>query len=548
MRQPLENPFYYLDNFERVLAWVGQHHGDLLDEDERAFLDAFPQLPRPSRALLVRMVMRKGELFRASKLRYTEIGCALQASEPLIARGWVDPVPALALEQLFALLRKDELLQVFDSTAGRRMRKPELLDCLRASHASAQTLHQWHPALDDRIFALRINAFSERLRLMFFGNAHQDWSEFVLADLGIHRYEQVPFSPASRAFASRAEVDAYLYVQRCRERFDAGEPLVELLADVPAQAFANPWLESRRGKLLLRIGQQLERQGAFEQALRVHAGNGYPGARERAIRVLERCGQPEAALTLALQAAAAPESENEAQQLARILPRLQRSLGLQPAAQRRSATVERIDLLLPHPAGAVRVEQAVRVHLSTIDAPVHYVENTLLGSLFGLLCWDALFAPLPGAFFHPFHWAPADLDRADFHQRRAELFGGCLAHLDGDGYHECIRRTFNAKYGIHNAFVSWGMLDEALLQQALDCLPAAHLKLIFQRMLADIGSNRSGLPDLIQFWPAERRYRMIEVKGPGDRLQDNQLRWLAFADEHGLPLSVCYVQWAESAA
>src|SRR5690606_17339653 len=138
MRQPLENPFYYLDNFERVLAWVGQHHGDLLDEDERAFLDAFPQLPRPSRALLVRMVMRKGELFRASKLRYAEIGCALQASEPLVARGWIDPAPALALEQLFALLKKDELLQVFDSAAA-GLRKTELLDCLRASHASAQT-------------------------------------------------------------------------------------------------------------------------------------------------------------------------------------------------------------------------------------------------------------------------------------------------------------------------------------------------------------------------------------------------------------------------
>ncbi len=547
MRQPLENPFYYLDNFERVLAWVGQHHGDLLDEDERAFLDAFPQLPRPSRALLVRMVMRKGELFRASKLRYAEIGCAVQASEPLIARGWVDPEPVLALEQLFALLKKDELLQVFDSAAA-GLRKTELLERLRASHAIAQTLHQWHPALDDRIFALRISAFSERLRLMFFGNTHQDWSEFVLADLGIHRYEQVPFSPASRAFASRAEVDAYLHMQHCRERFDAGEPLAELLADVPTQPFANPWLESRRGKLLLRIGQQLERQGEFGHALRVHAGNSYPGARERAIRVLERCDQQEAALTLALQAAAAPESEHEAQQLARILPRLQRSLGLQPAARRHSATVERIDLLLPLPASAVRVEQAVRVHLSTADAPVHYVENTLLGSLFGLLCWDALFAPLPGAFFHPFHWAPADLGRPDFHQRRAELFAGCLAHLDGDGYRECIRRTFSAKYGIHNAFVSWDMLDEALLQQALDCLPAAHLKLIFQRMLADIGSNRSGLPDLIQFWPAERRYRMIEVKGPGDRLQDNQLRWLAFADGHGLPVSVCYVQWAESAA
>lgn len=41
---------------------------------------------------------------------------------------------------------------------------------------------------------------------------------------------------------------------------------------------------------------------------------------------------------------------------------------------------------------------------------------------------------------------------------------------------------------------------------------------------------------------------MIEVKGPGDRLQDNQLRWLDFCAEHGMPVSVCYVQWADTEA
>lgn len=59
-------------------------------------------------------------------------------------------------------------------------------------------------------------------------------------------------------------------------------------------------------------------------------------------------------------------------------------------------------------------------------------------------------------------------------------------------------------------------------------------------------ANRSGFPDLIQFWPAERRYNMIEVKGPGDRLQDNQLRWIGFCVLHQMPVSVCYLQWLEA--
>ncbi|MBE7377133.1 VRR-NUC domain-containing protein [Pseudomonas lopnurensis] len=543
MRQALENPFYYLENFQQVLSWVGRHHGDLLDEHERAFLDRFPQLPQASRALLVRMVMRKGALFRASKLLYGEIGCPHRAAQALIEQGWVGPAPALSLEQLFGLLKKNELVQIFGAARASSLRKSELLENLRPHYSEARPLEDWCAQLDDKVFALCIDPLCERLRLMFFGNIHQDWSEFVLADLGIYRYEQVPFSSESRAFQSRADLDAYLQLQRSRERFDAGDDLAEVLADIPRQPYANDWLESRRGKLLLRIAQQFERLGELPEALRLHACNRYPTARERAIRVLERCGQPEAALELALQAQAAPESEHETQQLERLLPRLQRALGLQTARCHRTEP-ERIDLVLPR---AASVEQAVREHLSTPQAPLYYVENALVGSLFGLLCWEAIFAPLPGAFFHPFHWAPADLNRPDFHQRRAELFARCLACLDSDDYRDCIQRTFQAKFGIHNAFVAWGLLDDQLLQQALDCLPAAHLKLMFQRILADVCGNRSGLPDLIQLWPSERRYRMIEVKGPGDRLQDNQKRWLDYAHRHGLPVAVCYVRWAETA-
>ena len=55
------------------------------------------------------------------------------------------------------------------------------------------------------------------------------------------------------------------------------------------------------------------------------------------------------------------------------------------------------------------------------------------------------------------------------------------------------------------------------------------------------------LPDLVRFWPAERRYELIEVKGPGDRLQDNQIRWLEYCAQHGMPVRVLDVRWADDA-
>jgi hypothetical protein len=189
------------------------------------------------------------------------------------------------------------------------------------------------------------------------------------------------------------------------------------------------------------------------------------------------------------------------------------------------------------------VERAALAHLSSLDAPTWYVENALLNSLFGLLCWDAIFQPLPGAFFHPFHAAPADLFERDFVARRAAAFATCLAQLDDGRYRATIMATFDSKAGIQMPFVAWGLITRELLDLALTCIPAAHLRLFFARLLADLAANRSGLPDLIQFWPAEQRYRLIEVKGPGDRLQDNQTRWLRYCVTHQLPVCVCKVSW-----
>ena len=222
---------------------------------------------------------------------------------------------------------------------------------------------------------------------------------------------------------------------------------------------------------------------------------------------------------------------------------LARKLGHPKTAKGSVAAIARFGITLPHPGPDPWVEGAVRDHLAGDGAPVFYVENMLANALFGLLCWRAIFAAIPGAFFHPFHRAPADLYSPDFLRRRAAEFDDCLAQLDDGRYRATILGHFEEKAGISAPFVSWEYLDRGLLELALDCIPAAHLKRWCERILADVKVNRTGFPDLIQFWPAEGRYNMIEVKGPGDRLQDNQLRWIEYCAQHDMPVSVCYLEW-----
>ncbi|MGF6753728.1 VRR-NUC domain-containing protein [Paraburkholderia sp. GAS42] len=547
------DPHYYLRNFQRALAWLKERYDDLLDAAGRDFLRSFDELPEASQALLVRMLMRKGPLFRSSRLAYDEIGCPLDAAQPLVARGWVDPDPLLTLDELSGLVTRPELARLFpDLPVKSATRKADLLATLRERYGEARRYSMWDLQSEERVLCVTIAPLCDRLRLMFFGNLHQDWSEFVLADLGVFQYERVAFEPSSRAFQQRADVEVFLALHACRDSLDTlpdvlneGDALDNLLSAVEACRSDNTWLETRRAKLLFRIGQHAERRHDWAVALCVYERCDWPGARHRRMRALERSGQCDQALALALQAATQPESEEESQRVARMLPRLRRQLGQAVARNARARPVARSELVLARPSEPRPVEYVVRDHLGCADAPIHYVENGLINSLFGLLCWDAIFAAIPGAFFHPFQRGPADLHAADFQSRRAALFDACFAQLDNAAYRSTILRHFETKFGVQSPFVFWGLLTPELLTLALDCLPALHLKRWFERLLVDIRSNRSGLPDLIRFWPAEQRYELIEVKGPGDRLQDNQIRWLEYCVQHEMPVRVVDVRWAD---
>jgi hypothetical protein len=66
----------------------------------------------------------------------------------------------------------------------------------------------------------------------------------------------------------------------------------------------------------------------------------------------------------------------------------------------------------------------------------------------------------------------------------------------------------------------------------------------FEWIVGDLRAHRAGFPDLVQFFPREARYRLVEVKAPGDRLQPNQRACAEYMLAHGMPVSICRVRWA----
>jgi hypothetical protein len=544
--------FYYLNNFQLVLDSIENRYPDLLDATESRFIRVFGQLPQASRALCVRMIMRKPRLFLAGQLQYAEIGTFTDAMAPLLAAAWVTEDPQLSVDDLFALFTKRQLLQMLGlARADAQLKKSTLLERCRPQFSRAQRLQQWWPSACAQIFRLDVNSLCERLRLLYFGNFHQSWSEFVLADLGVRRFEQFDTTPA-RPFATRRHWDDFEQLHRCRELLHQEEDPRTILAAVPNRIDGCDWLESRRQRLLFRIAQSLERTNDAPAALSVYTQISHPGAAVRAIRIQEGSAEPSIALLSCEAAIQSCAHDQDRVLLGRARHRLRRRLGLDSAPKECAAksTPPMIDLVLEQPDAPYSVEQEVGDFLMRQDpeGQVYYVENCLMNGLFGLLCWRALFAPVAGAFFHPFHRQPADLTDAQFFQRRQDLFSSCLAELEDGAYRRTILDNFELKNGIDNAFVVWPVVQEAMLRAALDCIPAKHLKAWFELMARDLQANRCGFPDLVQLWPKAQRYRLIEVKAPGDRLQDNQRRVLALCTSFEIPVALCRVQWSVSVA
>ncbi|HET8685761.1 MAG TPA: VRR-NUC domain-containing protein, partial [Methanosarcina sp.] len=452
--------------------------------------------------------------------------------------------------ELSNLLTKQELSTLFKNelAACRNERKETWISLLASRFTEPQPWLQWTNAQLGELFQINLAPLVETFLLLFFGNPYQDLTEFVLQDLGLFKYENYVIDHHHRIFKTREELTHYQQLIRLREQLEQVETVDDLISLINLLPATSPThtLERRRAKLCNQLAYALERLDRHEHAYQLYSQSNIPPSRERRIRILEKQGQITSAWEIVQTLIQQPANEHELQVAERMLPRLAKKAGVKPVWQTEKTTLQETHLALPQlmdeHGTALTVEEIAQRHFDSDEQPCFYVENQLINALFGLWLWPQMFANIDGAFANPFQSAPLDLYQEDFLKKRPEIEKQ-FQFLQNEQHVEQIKKIWRQKNGIVNHFVNWESCDETLLEIALACIPGEDLKHIFERMLFDIKSNRSGFPDLIQFYPAQKRYRMIEIKGPGDRLQDNQIRWLQYFKRKGIAAEVCYVSW-----
>ncbi|MEO2172537.1 MAG: VRR-NUC domain-containing protein [bacterium] len=537
---------YYLENFNFLLDFVEQHYSDLLTQAEKAYRQDFRQLSLDAQRLYVRLTGRRGPLFRLDKLAYDEIGCLSSATAELLDKKLFQVPGDTIAADLLPLLTKKELLDRF-ARSDKRLKRQDLHDAI-ADQYSIEQIRE-HLGLD--VIEPLGKEYLQVFKLLFFGNLHQDFTEFVLRDLGVSPFENYVMDASARYFGNRELLDgvlqSYLVADECRAVMEGGDAnqLTEFAKIcLDAGEIRETLLHRRYSKMYNTMARQLERYDRIEEAIRLYEKSIVAPARERRSRIYDSLGRTNEAIDLCQQIHEDPVDEAEAEFSVKFATRVSKRHRLEydwiPTTSSDDFDIDAV-MVKQQPEVQVELQACDWYKSQGIDA--RYVENGLLPGLFGLYFWKVIFAPVRGAFFNPFQRGPVDLFTPEFKSERQAMIESRLDKMsDNTVFTDTVLETFDTKFGIANYFVNWRWLDRELIEKSLSRIPHGDLRLIFTRLLRDLRHNRSGFPDLIVF-PASQGYRLTEIKGPGDKLQNNQKRWFRFFKASGIPANILNVAW-----
>jgi hypothetical protein len=538
------SPDYYLLNFKALVKFVVEQYEDLISNAEREFIRRFQMLSADAAKLFVRLCLRTKACYFSEQLVYQEISSIDGAIEELNKNEFVLINPSMEGVDLLNVLTKDDLKSLFTDKSIKGSLKKELLIENILSIYSIKKIHEI-------IFKAKLLVYKnketevEALLHFFFGNRFQNLTEFILQDLGFVTYEKYSLDKNSRLFSNRLDFEHSIILGQLSEESYLAveaediEAVVAVVKRIPVIS-SNRKLNSQKGKVLNRCAAYLEKNKLIEEALLLYQQTDRIPSRERQARILNTLSRKEESIKLCEQILEDSFSEDEKEFAEAFLHKLKTNKNKVKTEQ---SIFKEILILENH--NEKSVEQISLEFLQSSYHSVHFVENTLMNSLFGLWFWEEIFAPMQGAFCHPFQFGPLDLFTDDFFQARKSAILIKIDQLKGEA--EMVKNNFLKKYetkfGIANHLVYWEMISKEMIEAALVCIPFQHIEVIFNRMLLGLKENSSGFPDLIAFSKDLKNYEMIEIKGPGDKLQKNQTRWFQFFKQNQIPCRLIHVEW-----
>ncbi|NWQ95683.1 FAN1 nuclease, partial [Burhinus bistriatus] len=194
------------------------------------------------------------------------------------------------------------------------------------------------------------------------------------------------------------------------------------------------------------------------------------------------------------------------------------------------------------------VEELALTHYrqNGFDQGIHGEGSTFM-TLYGILMWDIIFMDdIPDVFRNCYQTFPLDLYTDSFYENRRHVIEARLQQLhtaSSETLAKLIADIWTAQEGKAAALVSWGrFISLQQVQSLVSCLGGMFLSGVFRRLSKDLRHCRGGLPDLVVWRTHTNHFKLVEVKGPNDRLSHKQIIWLSELKKLGATVEVCHVQ------
>lgn len=514
-------------DLRQVVELAREREGHLLTAGERVVVDRLLALADAPLELYARLTARVGPVWRVGGLAY-----ALDV-----------PAAVAALEEAGLVLRclpDDSCFPAFDlpalRAACRRLGLP-----VGGNRAAVEARLRGRRWVDEPVIALAHPGLIRRLELFFFQRPALDRGHLVAERLGTLRWAEYAPTGGPGLFPDRR---ALLTWERARAGAwsDPGEPLRLALAGRPGWGLT-PWRWALNA--VLAGGPDADTLGALARA-------GAPVAHEHAL-ALEREGRAVEAVA----ACRVPPGHPERLALERTGARIARRLGLRwtPSPPLRVAPRRRVPLV---PGGKatrptwrvgereLTIEAAVAARLGELGRSALHAENWLWTSLYALAFRDLYFLPIPGMLPTPRRAGPLDLGTPWFYRHRAEAVDRRLRAIAAEGPGRWVE-------GWAGERLDGLVAAEAVLAWAAG-VPGPMAATILGRMAREGWSAARGLPDLYLDPGLPTRWEgaipghlgpgalLAEVKGPTDRLRDDQRRWIDHLIEQQIPVEIWEVE------
>ncbi|XP_077453348.1 LOW QUALITY PROTEIN: fanconi-associated nuclease 1 [Stigmatopora argus] len=173
-------------------------------------------------------------------------------------------------------------------------------------------------------------------------------------------------------------------------------------------------------------------------------------------------------------------------------------------------------------------------------------EGSTFSTLFSLLLWDIIFMDgIPDVFRNVYQACPLDFYTDSFYENRREAIDTRVQLINDASVeilHAMLEDVWIAQEGKVCSCINWERFSSVSQAQSLvSCMGGAFLAGVVARMAKDFRHCRGGLPDLVVWNTSNNNYKLVEVKGPSDRLSQKQQIWLDELQKLGADVEVCHV-------